>query len=98
MDMSDEVRVNFEALSSGASGIQATYRALQGTLENLESQLAPMVSTWSGDAREAYFQQKGRWEEASTAIAGILAQMGQAVEEAHSNYTGAETANRNIWS
>jgi hypothetical protein len=40
-----EVRVDFAALSGGAAGIMSTYRVLQQTLEGLESQLAPMVST-----------------------------------------------------
>jgi 6 kDa early secretory antigenic target len=94
----DEVHVKFESLNSGAAGILSTYRALQGTLENLEAELGPMVNSWTGDAREAYFQQKRKWEEASQAMSGILQQMGQAVEQAHANYSGAETANRNIWS
>jgi len=96
--VSDEVHVNFESVSGGAAGILATHRALQGTLDNLEAELGPMVNSWTGDAREAYFQQKRKWEEASTAMSTILQQMGQAVEQAHGNYRAAETANRNIWS
>jgi 6 kDa early secretory antigenic target len=93
----DEVHVRFEALSSGAAGIVATHRALQGTLDNLEAELGPMVNSWTGDAKEAYFQQKQKWDDASRAMATILQQMGQAVEQAHGNYTAAESANRNIW-
>jgi WXG100 family type VII secretion target len=96
--VSDEVHVKFESLSAGAAGILSTHKALEGTLQNLEAELGPMVNSWTGDAREAYFQQKRKWEEASAAMATILQQMGQAVEQAHSNYTSAETANRNIWS
>lgn len=93
-----EVRVDFGALGSGAAGILSTYRSLEGTLQNLESQLAPMVSTWTGDAREAYFVQKKKWDDASAAMAVILQQMGQAVDQANSNYQAAETSNRNLWS
>jgi early secretory antigenic target protein ESAT-6 len=94
----DETHVKFESLSTGATGIMATHRALQGTLEQLESQLNPMVNSWSGDARESYFQQKKKWEEASQAMAAILRQMGQSVDQAHGNYQSAETSNRNLWS
>jgi len=93
----DEVHVRFEALSSGAAGIMGTHRALQSTLDNLEAELGPMVNSWTGDAKEAYFLQKQKWDEASQAMATILQRMGQAVEQAHGNYTAAETANRNIW-
>jgi WXG100 family type VII secretion target len=92
-----EVRVDFGALGGGAAGIMSTYRSLQGTLDSLEAQLAPMVSSWTGDAREAYFQQKRKWDEASAAMAAILQQMGQAVDTAHGNYQAAESSNRNLW-
>lgn len=92
-----EVRVDFGALGSGAAGILSTYRALQGTLENLESQLSPMVSTWTGDAREAYFMQKKKWDDASASMAAILQQMGQAVDQAHTNYQAAENSNKSLW-
>jgi WXG100 family type VII secretion target len=94
----DETHVKFESLSSGATGILATHRALQGTLEELESRLGPMVNSWTGDARESYFQQKKKWEEASQGMATILQQMGRSVEQAHGNYQSAETSNRNLWS
>jgi len=96
--MDGETHVKFESLSSGAAGILSTYRSLQSTLEGLETQLAPMVSSWTGDAREAYFQQKRKWDEASQAMAAILQQMGKSVDQAHANYQSAETSNRNLWS
>jgi len=89
--------VNFGHLSAGSQGIMATYRQLTSTLENLESQLAPMVSSWTGDAREAYFQQKKKWDDASTAMAAILAQLGQSVDNANTNYQAAENTNRSRW-
>jgi early secretory antigenic target protein ESAT-6 len=92
-----EVRVDFGALGSGAAGIMSTYRSLQGTLENLESQLAPMVSTWNGQAQEAYLMQKRKWDDASAAMAAILQRMGQGVQQAHENYQSAETSNRGLW-
>lgn len=92
-----EIRVDFEALGSGAQGIQATFQALQTTLQDLEQQLNPMVSSWSGDAREAYTAQKRNWEQASASMAEVLQRMGQAVGQARDNYSQTEAANRGIW-
>lgn len=89
--------VNFGSLDAGSQGIMATYRQLQSTLENLESQLQPMVSSWTGDAREAYFQQKKKWDDASAALAAILSQMGNAVDSANTNYKAAESTNMGRW-
>jgi 6 kDa early secretory antigenic target len=75
----------------------ASYRALQSSLETLESELAPMVASWSGEAQQSYFAQKSKWEQASAAMAQILSQMGQAVADAHANYTAAEKSNTGMW-
>jgi 6 kDa early secretory antigenic target len=92
-----EVKVDFNSLSQGSEQIMATYRQLQSTLETLESELAPMVASWDGEAREAYFAQKTKWEQASAAMAQILMQMGSAVSDAHSNYAAAEKSNTSMW-
>lgn len=93
----DTVEVNFEGLQSGGDGINGVYRSLVGTLENLESQLSPMLNTWSGDAKAAYFAQKKQWDEAAQALGTILAQIGQAVHGAHDNYHSAEKNNQGLW-
>jgi WXG100 family type VII secretion target len=95
--MSDVTQVDFGGLGQGSAGIMATYRALQGTLDDLERQLEPMLSTWDGQAREAYFQQKQKWDSASASMATILQQMGRAVDEANENYQAAENSNRGLW-
>jgi WXG100 family type VII secretion target len=92
-----EVRVDFGSLSAGSEQIMATYRQLQSTLETLEAELTPMVTSWDGEAREAYFAQKAKWEQASAAMAQILMQMGRAVSDAHANYSAAEKSNTSMW-
>jgi WXG100 family type VII secretion target len=95
--VSEYTQVDFGGLGQGSAGIMATHRALQGTLDDLERQLEPMVNSWTGDAKEAYFQQKQKWDSASAAMAQILQQMGRAVDEANSNYQAAENSNRGLW-
>jgi WXG100 family type VII secretion target len=92
------VEVNFEGLQSGAEGITGVYRSLVGTLENLEHELQPMLSTWTGTAQETYFAQKKKWDEAAQALGTILQQIGQAVHGAHDNYRAAEQSNQQLWS
>lgn len=92
------VRVGFGALGTGAAGISSTYRGLQQTLGNLESRLAPMVSTWTGQAREAYFARKKKRDGASASTAAVPQQMGQAVDQANADYQAAATSNANLWS
>jgi WXG100 family type VII secretion target len=92
------IEVNFEGLQQGGEGITGVYRSLVGTLESLEQELQPMLSSWNGNAREAYFAQKKKWDEAAQALGTILAQIGQAVHGAHDNYRAAEQSNQQLWS
>jgi len=92
-----EIKVTFESLQSGQQGIARTYSSLVATLEDLEKNLAPMVSTWTGTAQAAYHEQKTKWDTAAANLSQVLNQIGQAVGHAHENYTAAEAAARNNW-
>jgi early secretory antigenic target protein ESAT-6 len=92
-----EIHVNFESLQTGYQGIQGNYAKLSATLEQLNSDLQPMINSWSGAAQESYLACKKQWDDASDALALVLNNIGQAVSQAHDNYTGAEQAARNNW-
>ena len=49
-----EIEVNLAALESGQAGVQQSFTRLQGTLDQLEADLAPMIASWSGAAQESY--------------------------------------------
>lgn len=93
-----EIKVAFESLQAGQQGIQKTYSTLVSTLEDLENQLKPMISTWTGAAQEQYLSCKRDWDTAAAQLAQVLSQIGQAVGQAHDNYQAAEQAARNNWS
>jgi len=92
-----EIHVQFESLQSGEQGIRNNYAKLTATLEQLESDLAPMVNSWSGAAQESYLQCKKQWDDAALALSQVLNNIGQAVGQAHENYTAAEAAARSNW-
>lgn len=92
-----EIHVQFESLQSGQQGIRNNYNKLTATIEQLESDLAPMVASWSGAAQESYLAAKKQWDDAAAALALVLNNVGQAVGQAHENYTAAESAARSNW-
>ena len=93
-----EIHVQFESLATGAEGIRGNYATLTATLDQLESDLHPMIDSWSGAAQEAYLACKKQWDEAALALAQVLGNIGAAVGQAHDNYAAAETAARSNWS
>ena len=92
-----EIHVQFESLQAGQQGIQNNYAKLTATIEQLESDLQPMIASWSGAAQESYLVCKKQWDDASVALSQVLSSIGQAVGQAHENYTAAENAARSNW-
>jgi len=93
-----EIKVNFGALEAGQAGIAKTHGELVATLDELEANLQPMLATWDGDAREAYYQCKKEWDSAAEQMNTTLGQIGQLVGTANQNYRQAETTATNNWS
>ena len=95
--MSDQVLVTFAALAEAAQTIQSTYNNLNTKLQDLESQLKPVVSTWTGSASENYQVQQQKWNQAQTDLNNVLQAIQKAVESAHDAYNQTESANASSW-
>jgi early secretory antigenic target protein ESAT-6 len=93
-----EIHVSLEALQSGQAGINKTYGALQATLEQLNSDLEPMIQSWTGTAQEAYLVQKKNWNEGADALAQVLQNIARSLGDAHDNYHATHQATKQIWS
>ena len=92
-----EIHVQFESLAAGGQAIRSDYSTLTATLEQLASDLKLMISSWNGAAQEAYLVCKKQWDDAALALAEVLNNIGNAVGQAHDNYTAAENAARSNW-
>lgn len=92
-----EIHVQFESLAAGQQGIRNNYNKLTATIEQLESDLAPMIASWSGAAQASYLACKKQWDDAAAALALVLNNVSTAVGDAHQNYTGAERAAQAHW-
>src|SRR5258707_539164 len=82
--MSDQrMLVTFAELANAAQTIQQTSNSLNQKLEDLKSQLKPIVESWQGAAAENYQVQQSKWDSSQTDMNGVLQGMGAAVERAH---------------
>lgn len=95
--MSDQVLVTFAALAEAAQRIQQTSSSLNQKLSDLENQLKPVVSSWTGQASENYQVQQQKWNQAQTDLTNVLQAIGKAVEAAHDAYTQTEQTNAGAW-
>jgi 6 kDa early secretory antigenic target len=90
--------VSFAALHKAGDDIQTALNALHSQLDQLERDAAPLVSTWSGEAREAYDSRQAKWRTAAGDLATVLRSIKVAVDRSAADYLSAENANRNLFS
>lgn len=95
--MSDYTKVNFGTMQQAQADFTLAYRALVDELDDLEANLERSLSQWEGDAVQAYWEAKAKWDAAAQHIGTVLNQLGVVIGEAHSNYSSAEQANAGIW-
>lgn len=84
------LHVDHAALAGAAQGLVAGARRIGARLDELEGDLAPLRSQWTGAARGAYDQAKAQWDTAVTEMVQLLAQVGQGVELADAEYRAAD--------
>lgn len=91
------ISVKFGSLAEGESALQTGVSQLNAKLEHLDSQLQPLVKSWSGDAQAAYVAQKQKWTQAATDLNSLLATIKTALGDANTNYQSANNAVRSSW-
>ena len=89
--------VSFPALQQASADIQKALSTLDAQLGQLEKDAAPLVSTWSGAAREAYEQRQARWRTASQDLQAMLRDIKLAVDESAADYLDTERRNTQLF-
>lgn len=88
-----EIGVNFGSLSGTQQRVAMTSTQITSQLDDLKRFLAPMVSTWTGDAATAYGEKQRQWDAAAADLNTVLGAIGKAVGQANDGYQSTERAN-----
>jgi WXG100 family type VII secretion target len=94
----DVLVVNFAALESAGTDIAHAIAELEGQLEQLERDAAPLVAHWSGDARSAYDARVARWRTAAADMTRTLRDIKIAIDESAADYRATERRNADLFS
>ena len=95
--MSEILRVDFGALQAASADIRTALGVLHEQLAEVESDAAPLVSTWEGEARDAYLVRQVRWRRAAEDLAAILRDIGRALDESTADYAATERRNAGMF-
>jgi early secretory antigenic target protein ESAT-6 len=89
--------VTFPALQQASADIQKALSTLESQLSQLERDAAPLVATWSGEAKQAYDQRQARWRAASQELQSMLREVKVAVDDSAADYLTTEKRNTSLF-
>jgi len=95
--MSDRLVVNFASMQQASSDIQRTLGALDQHLGDLERSAAPLVNTWTGDAKQAYSERQETWRRAAADLTAILGDIKRALDDSAVDYADTERRNASLF-
>lgn len=77
--------------------IHATSARLNGALEELRAQIAPLQEVWTRQAAEAYRLEQARWDQAAGALNEILFSLGNAVRDGADDVAATDRSAARAW-
>ena len=84
------LKVDFAAMQNAGVDIASALVKLKNELAQLESDAAPLVSTWKSEAQEAYAVRQKTWSTAADDLSEILRKIQGAVNDATTDYQDTE--------
>ncbi len=95
---SDQLVVNFTALTTAAGDIQNAINTMNSQLDEAEATAAPLVASWAGQAQESYQARQQVWTKAANDLTTMLMDIKRAVENSADQYQQTEQRNANLFS
>jgi 6 kDa early secretory antigenic target len=86
----DGLRVHHAGLDAAADDLRRTVNDIDGRLNRLEQELAPLRSDWTGNAQQAYVAAKARWDRAIAEMRDLLDETGRSVRQSNLEYQAAD--------
>ncbi|MDL5155809.1 WXG100 family type VII secretion target [Actinomycetospora termitidis] len=90
--MADRIKVSFGALDTAVADVQGGAATMEQRMQQLRSDIAPMLATWDGAARESYAAAQAQWDAGWQELQSALAQLGQSTAGANQGYNDTERA------
>jgi WXG100 family type VII secretion target len=86
----DGLKVNHTGLDQAADEVLGVVNKIDARMIRLEQELAPLRSSWIGDAQQAYAAAKARWDGAITEMRDLLRSTSEQVSRSNAEYRAAD--------
>src|SRR4030088_2634345 len=77
--------------------IHATSARLNGALDELRTQIAPLREIWTREAAEAYRLEQANWDHSAAALNDILFRLGNAVRDGADDVAATDRRAASAW-
>jgi early secretory antigenic target protein ESAT-6 len=84
--------VNYATIQLAADDCNSTGGELQAAFDRLKDDLKPLVTTWTGSAKEQYDQAQRTWDAKFEDLKQVLAQIAAALPEIANGYQATDNA------
>lgn len=91
------IDVQYPVVRNAIEELTGQTRQIITTLNNLEDELKPLVSSWEGADQETYRQVQAEWDQASRNMAQLLGGNSELVQSIHDNHSRDERKSADNW-
>lgn len=91
--MADQIKVTFGSLDTAESDLTSAHASMGQRLAELKADIQPMISTWEGGAREAYYGHQQQWDTAWDELTSALQEFQRALAQSNADYQAGEQQN-----
>jgi WXG100 family type VII secretion target len=97
MGADGQVVVNSGTLNEGAADTDSIAGQIEQELNDLKGFLAPLVSSWQGEAASDWQALQTKWNASGADLHAILQQIAAGLRTASENYVSGENTNKSMW-
>jgi ESAT-6 family protein len=97
MSTAASILVTFQSISEASANTKSTASYMNQELDQLKRDLSQLKAIWDGQAAVDYKALQAKWDNASLDLNQILADISQALDQAHQLYMETEQSNASVW-
>jgi early secretory antigenic target protein ESAT-6 len=85
------IKVDYATIHGAADDCSSTVKQLGSQFDQLKSDLNPLITTWEGDAKDAYLNAQKQWDDKFADLSQLLAQVASVLPQIADGYQSNET-------
>ncbi|MEV1019289.1 WXG100 family type VII secretion target [Streptomyces sp. NPDC050264] len=91
------IDVQYPKVRQAIEELQEQTKGIITSLNNLEDELKPLISSWEGSDQEMYRGVQAEWDQATANMAKLLNDNGELIQSIHDNHSRDERKSSDNW-